>query len=542
MKLYEKLGILLIVTFLVSSTSFYEVSAAKQRIKPMEISDLPNNMKEALNHIKTLLPELKDLNVTYASIEEENAVHPEQWNFDLSSVKSGKSEPIYAELTIDAKTKALLQYDYYNNEWDSDTPPSEKEAKKAADQFLETIYGDLAKNYKLTEVEKSDDEDEDEDGEAIVKYDLYVNDILVKNFDIRITVDGEGHILELYNRAIDSVELDKFPDPKKAVSVSKAKSYFSKLLRMSLAYESFEGKNDENEVQVKLVYEPNFYGAIDAFTGKVSRDAYSNTYMKPIKYQIKGKGNKLVVTSREEAENLMKDEFGFFVDGYVFKEEKKDDEKRFPNRRYLWEIDEDGEKYQSIALRVNRETGEFVDFEYYQLFDYIENPPVSLEQAKQIAVETIEKYVPQSKKVILLNSFFSPYTPLNEYPEWVDDPEQYEKRYHDFNNYSFRFSDQHLGVITNTSGYYVKVSPETGKVVEFGYYADADFSNYPDKAKVITSSKATKAYLKEFPFKLTYVWPTYYDQKRSEPVLLYILEDEEYGVIDAVTGEFIEYD
>ncbi|MGC5325356.1 YcdB/YcdC domain-containing protein [Brevibacillus sp. SYSU BS000544] len=540
MKLISKIGLLLMITFLVGSTCFNEESLAKQRIKPLEISDLPNDMKEALNQIKTLLPELKDLKVNYASIEEENANHPEQWNFDLSNERSGKSAPIYAELTIDAKKKTLIQYDYYHGEWDSDDAPTEKEAKKAADRFLETIYGEMAKNYKLAKVKIPDDEDEA--GEANVIYDLYVNDILVEDFDIRITVDGEGHILELDNQANASVQLDKFPDPKKVVSVSKAKSYFSELLRMSLAYESFEEKNDEKEVQVKLVYEPNFYGAIDAYTGKVSKDAYSNTYMKPISYKLQGKGTKLVVTSREEAEKLIKGEFGSSIEGYVFIEEKKDDEKRFPNRIYRWEIDEDGKKYQSITLRVNRETGEFVEFEYYQIFDYIENPPFSLDQAKQIAIDTIEKYVPESKKDILLSSVHSPYSSFDEYPEWVDDPEQYEKHYHDFNNYTFWFHDQHQGVITNTSGYYVKVSPETGKVVEFSYYADEDFSSYPDKAKLISSSKATKAYLKEFPMKLTYVWPTYFDQKRSEPVLLYILEGEEYGVIDAVTGEFIKYD
>lgn len=567
MKRMNKIIGALVAASLLSATPAW--AEQKDVNRPLSVTKIPKEMMAALKKVTKTIPELADLHVRQVNIVEENEGHPEQWGFSLSSNKndrrSGKEE-VYAEVTLDANTGELYEFYLDNPNKESEKTPTEAFAKKKAAEFLESIFESKASDYRLKDIRifdeghdrDDDDEDKDEDDdddydydsrhEAYMVYELVIKKIPVEDFDLDLTVDGEGRITDFENEAIVSVDRSKFPKSKRAISKTKATAAYEKLLNMSLVYE-YDYEEDGNTVTNRpvLAYEPSFYGALDAFTGKASKNVRYWEKQEPKRIALSPKGEESFIHSREEAEALLARSFGISFADLQFREEEEDDDDDYEESdiiTYVWKSTSDEDLWVRVWLTFNKETGKILHFEFEDETDeedrQDEDEYLSHEDALQTAVQTLEAFLKPTTEEVQLSHLYDPFE-KSEPPAWVDEDElpDDDDDWDGYNNYGFYFDDVYQGVPVAFSGYMVEVDPRTGKIRELYLNNEDDLTSLPDNKNTVSPGKAAESYLDYSPLQLTYVWPRYMDQKAPKPFLLYYLSDKQYRYIDAYTGEVI---
>lgn len=516
-------------------------SSTQKKSQELRINKLPSEMKRQLDKVIRSIPELGSLQLKHAVIHAEDEYGPERWEFDFSD---GKNWGTAASVELDAETGRLFSYEMDNRDWKSDDAPTETAAKKAADQFLRKLWGTQAKQYRFSQFDNyvTDDMEEDEEptiGE--VTYDLYINNIRVDQFETVVRVDGKGRIVSLDNSAISSVDKSKYPNPKKAISSAKAAELYKNLIDMSLTY-VWVGKNEDGHAV--LAYEPRFReGAIDAFSGEVSDEVDNRILQKAERFQVDAQGVPMVARSREEAESLLTREFGISFEGLKYRPDKySDDEDEEDERKlvsYEWRTPREADDYLTISLVTDRKTGEVISYHYGNESIDERDPNFTLKEAKQIALDTLQKYVSAEKETLQLSYSSSPFE-HDDIPEWAN-PDDHDDYYSPYNrNYFFRFHDVYQDVEVGFSSYQVEIDPQTGKVASLTFYDEDDLSELPDDRDTLSQEEAAEAYLKIHPLEMVYVWPTYYDQKRPSPILLYMPSNHDFSYIDAVTGDMIK--
>jgi Zn-dependent metalloprotease len=512
-------------------------AAAKKEeaMRPRKLTNIPREMKEALDKLTKKLPQLKGLHLRYAEMYEESGYHPELWAFALTDKEKGNRSQIEAEVVLVADTGELYALDYDTGK-SIDGNITEKQAKEAADQFLKKVQ-EKKDEYKVTHVSfhsydaDDDDEQEDEDASfmrATVYYQREVNGIPVVDFGLSVEVDAEGVVTHYRNEAITIADKKVFPNPKRALNAEKAKQAYSKLVDMSLAY-----AYDWDNQRPILIYEPSFLEPIDAFTGKKSPQLAYEPQQEPKRFELSPEGNQWLIRSQQDAERMLERVFHLSMSDYELEYTEEEDGLMV----YGWEATADSDKWGYIELIVDQETGKLLDYEFEGEMEE-DGAKISEEEALQIATETLEQFLPADKREIQLAMTYSP-SPEVEIPAWVDKDELDEDDESENVPYGFYFRDLYQGVPVTYSLYHVSVDAATGQVLEMGLYGEDDLTNLPDADDVISPSDAKKAYMEYSSLVLVYRWPTYQDQKAPKPVLVYEPENKPYAFVDAKTGEIL---
>jgi hypothetical protein len=421
-------------------------------------------------------------------------------------------------------------------------PPSDDTAKRVANAFLDGVWSNFADQYRLRDIEvvtSENDVEVEQPVKTMVSYEFFIQGIRVEDFGIQVTVDGNGRVIELRNDAILSPDPSQFPDPHRALSSSKANEIYKKLLDMSLVY-AWMKEEDDQDGRPTLIFEPRFKdGAIDAFTGEITNEVTSRIIQKPQLLSLKQpQGIRLVAKSRKEAEALLAKEFGVSTKGlrYVrdsYHNDDDDDEEEDPYISYRWTSAAKSKKRVYVSLQVERKSGRIVEYEYDDGISFPKQR-VSYQDAQQKALDTITRYVDKGTDEILLTYSRSPFEEKDD-PDWIDPKE--EQMYPEFMKYSFSFHHLHQGIEVDFSRYSIEINPETGKLSSLSL-EDESLQNLPDPDGVIPADQAAESYAKANPLQLVYQWPTYYDQVRPSPILLFVPKYYENSWIDPYTGNY----
>jgi hypothetical protein len=543
MKFVTKVLILLLLGSYLAPPSIADAEkASAQKKSPARV---PKQVKDELDRVISASPALASLTLESTDFSEGSGYYgPDQWRFSFADPEDDEDWGTYADVEVDAKSGRLFEFEINHIHPEPKNPPADAAAKRAANDFLAGVWGDHAKHYRLSDIEvvtSESDVEVERPVKTMLSYDFYIQDIKVEDFDIYVMVDGEGRVIELRNDAILSPEPTEFPDPQKAISASRAKEIYKKWLDMSLAY-VWKQEDGKDEGQPALIYGPRFYdGAFDAFTGEISNEVNSWIYEKPQRISVQPKGIPLVVKSRKEAEKLISKEFGVSVKGlrYVPDSSRTDDEdeEESPYIRYAWKPAPKSKKRVYVSLVTERETGRVVEYEYDEGIPFPKQK-ISFRKAQQKALDILTRYVDKETDELLLTYSRSPYAE-EDYPDWIRPKPK--NQYTEFMKYSFGYADLYQSIEVDYSRYSVEINPETGNLSALSLWNDL-LIDLPKPDGVITAEQAAEIYENANPLKLVYVWPTYYEQVRPSPVLLFIPRDYEFYWIDAFTGKLEKND
>jgi len=519
----------------------------KGKVKAKAIKKLPAEMKAALQKIIKLLPELKDFEVSRATIREGSEYQPEQWTFTLENGKRG-SEEVQAFIELNADTGVLSSY-HYEMEAEEGKAPDYDEAKKKADAFLKKIMGTEAKKYKFIEEEDEDKKEEDDELQSrYFAYERLVHDIPLEDSEINIVIDSEGRIVYFRNENPMLIKDSSIPKPKNVLSENEADEKYADLLDMELLYNKKElieypaeddDDDDDYESRVKtkpvLKYEPRYSGAMDAVKGEIPKDLdlWEESKNEGKTFTLSPKGEKLVAPNRAAAEQLLTSAFGIDISKYELDEDVDDDE-----TYYYWEAI-DNQDIEEIEMEVDSKTGEILDL-YVWHSDEAPEPKLSEEQALEFATAFVERFIDTDIKEVQLRGISLP-EEKPKLPSWVDQDiiEEIEEEIEPDHTYRFTFNAMYQGAPVINDRFSVEVNATTGKVEGFGYN-QVENVELPDNENVESEKKAAKAYLKAQPLKLKYIYPELFGYKSPKPILVYQSEYARDGYIDAFTGEFVE--
>lgn len=498
-------------------------SSGKAVTKSISPNKLPAEMKSALRKMQAVLPELKELDLERVNIAMNSVRYPETWDFHFEKRVKETKIYIYADVEYLPETGQIIEYDIENAAWTSENTISEEEAKEKANQFVKKLLGNGMKDYKFTNVSQFtvwvDDEDGEEEREqqqSYVEYQLFINNLPVQDFTLGVLLDGDGHILQFNNARPEKVSKAKFPNPKKAMTQEKAEEIFLDKLDMKLAYQ-FVAYDDQ--YGPLLTYSPSFTSPIDAATGK-EYDITYRPHFQPERVEFEGGGKEFIAGSRQEAERVLS-ELGIDLSKLEYMDSEDDEEEGVIFYRWIFADQQDE---GSISLLVDKATGKIQRFSQRK-YNNENGVNVSRDEALQTAVEGLHMFLPTGTEEIQLSDMEGPTTEY-KFPSWVDE----DKLPGDFKDpsytedYFFYFDDVYDDTPVISGAYMVSIDSTTG-MLRSVVIDPVDLNSLPDKEKAISPEEAAKNYIKQFPVKLTYVWPQLFGQRAPAPTLVYDIDD-----------------
>ncbi|MED4752000.1 YcdB/YcdC domain-containing protein [Brevibacillus choshinensis] len=538
MKLWIK--VLILLSLVCNFTPYHQIAEAEQMsAQKKKGKKVPQEVQDGLARVISVNPELAALALESTDFWEGSGYYgPDLWKFSFVDPKEREDSHVYAEVELDSKSGRLFEFEIVNVLPEPTKPPSDDTAKRVANSFLAGVWGDYANHYRLREIEvvtSEYDVEVERPVKTMVTYEFFIQGIQVERFDIQVTVDGNGRVIELRNDAILSPDPSQFPDPHRALSSSKANEIYKRLLDMSLAY-TWQKEEDDQNGQPILIFAPRFYnGAIDAFSGELSNEVDSWIDQKPQLVSIQSQGIPLIAKSRKEAEKLVTKEFGVSLKGFRYVRDSyvDDDEEEDPYISYHWKSASKSKKQVFVTLIAERKTGRVVEYEYMDGTTFPKQK-ISFQKAQQKALNILTRYVDKETDELLLTYSRSPFAE-EDYPDWIDPKPQ--TQYPDFMNYSFRFHDLYQGIEVGYSSYFVKINPETGKLSSLEMENES-LNDLPKPDGVITVDEAAESYAQANPLQLVYQWPRYYDQVRPSPILVFVPKYYESSWVDPFTGKY----
>lgn len=514
--------------------------------KSVAIEKLPKDVEEALEKLYQSFPNLKDLKLDRVEIITESNDQPEMWyysfNKEVIKKEGNKNVTTYisASVLVEAKTENVVSYSYYDSGAKNTKTPTEKVAKEKASSFLSKVLGDEAEKFKITDVFITQEEiDNESRGYAYVNFSRLIHDIPLSNMGVSIVINGDGQI-ESYNcdLRLNNIDESDFPNPNKAIKKKDAEKAFEELSDLKLVYakeQVIEMDTKKNKYKTKpvLKYVPGFNGHIDALTGE-EIEYYYGKYETPETVKLSAKGEEIILKSRQDAEEFLKDKFDLDVSSWNFREKEYDSlDKKV--KRFSWDQGTD-ERSQLVIISIDQKTGKLLD---YINRDVLEDKQpeikISKEEAKEQAIQAIEKFAEKSVTEGELALVGSP--TFENIPDWVDEdklPNIIRQGYY------FRFNQLHQNVPVEDSSYRVQIDAETGEIVRLNFSDDYDNSVLPANEDTVTKQKATDAYTDNLSLEMMYQYPEYYGQVAPEPILVYYSKDKKTGYIDAFTGKIVE--
>ncbi len=527
------ISIITLTAVLVSLLFTGPVSAAEgdtvELKKAIEIAKTAFNF-DAANH---------DFNSSYSETKYGRKLWFLNWN---STTGSGSS----ISVTVDAATGEIVNM----NQWENAPVQSRKipkytreEALKTAEELVKKLHPDKFKETKLM------DEYENNLYRPYYNTDIYnfyfmrkVDGIDFQDNGIQVQVDKNTLKVRSYNLEWDTVI--PIPDSKKAIKADAAKKLYAEKLGLELAYQVIY-PNPTGDPKLILAYTQKYANnPIDALTGEIIiPQYYGPMYGMQEKYAMSADRGGYVPTPQEQkviddsSKYISKEKAMEILKKHVAVDSKytMDNSSLYGgqnNENAVWNFgwnysDKKSNTYSYIYGAVDAVTGEVKNFGISSSEnEYKPNttPKYNKEQAREIAEKFLQEMQPGKFK----NS---------EYRE------QYYQTYTKQQNvasYNMNFIRKENGISVPGNSLNVTVSAYTGKVINFNmFWQNLEF---PDAKGVISLEDAYKALYAKHDLMLKYIRIYNYDAYGDNTTikLAYML-DNFYGMIDAKSGQFIDY-
>lgn len=427
---------------------------------------------------KSAVPEL-DLPST-GTVDQKQALLPRQANALVAAKQppsAQESNVVIAQSEKTTKPEATMHAQAIP-EWNK-TALEEK-----AERYLHEQMGGQSGQYEL-------DRAHSQPHEGLIAFRRLFNGIPLQENSAAVKVNPyNGEMSLLLYLDVDQPQKQSMP-PKQAVPISQAKAAQELAVTLQLVY---AGKD-----QLTLQYRPESNACIDAKTGeRVISGKPDKTVI-----AVKGEGKRLTIKDRNEAAAAMSAELGFDVTKGAF----TNIEKRAI--LYSWKLDEN----RMASLKTDDE-GSFLGYSLKGSFQQIEKPVSTIQQAQDIALGQLVKYLPANIGEVTL--------------EGVN---REDDRTH------FSFVPIHQGIPVMDHPLSVTVDMTSGIVTSM----EGNFSqlsrNLPDKTAAIPLKEAVARFEQEMPIELVYLNR---DGKSLALVYQIRMDSANPWAIDAVTGKRAE--
>ncbi|WP_414854136.1 hypothetical protein [Brevibacillus sp. IT-7CA2] len=170
------------------------------KLEELSIKDLNQKAKATLNHVKEVIPDLKNYHIT--SILKENVVTTsgpiERLEVILSSTPEGTT-PEFGVVHVNASTGELISVDIQNGLPSSKEVLGDEKAIKKGKEHLKLLFGKQAEKYKFSQIHSSTVKDNK--AQILVIYtspDHYIN----------VTMDRVGKLKAVKKDIYPKAELD----------------------------------------------------------------------------------------------------------------------------------------------------------------------------------------------------------------------------------------------------------------------------------------------------------------------------------------------
>lgn len=362
---------------------------------------------------------------------------------------------------------------------------------------------------------------------------------------ITVRIDKNTLAVKYYNLEWDDGM--PVPDVKNGITSSDAKKVFLEKLGIELSYHMIY-TNSSADPKLMLVYSlKKGNRPIDALTGEVVTNPYGGPLYETMneKYAL-GAGEPGNYAPTPEEQKVIDDASKYITEEnaiealvkYITIDEKYNLEhkslngnSRFENANwsFSWNYTEkEANKYSHIYASVDAVTGEIKSFNLYDNEYNVKKPGApkySKEQSKEIAEKFLAGIQPEKFNA-------------SEYRELYYD---YIIKSEDIINYSFNYIRKINGVAFPSNGLNVTVNAYTGKVTSYSMnWKDMDF---PDTKGAISSDEAYKILYSKHDLGLKYMKVYDYDRiDENQSIKLVYMLDNFSGMIDAKTGQFVDYD
>lgn len=482
-----------------------------------------------------------DFNSSYSETKYGRKLWFLNWN---STLGSGSS----ISITVDAATGEIMNM----NQWENSTVQPKKipkytreEALKVAEELAKRLHPDKFKNTELL----------DEYRNNLIRpyysndtYSFYfmrqVDGIDFQDNGIQIQVDKNTLKVRYFSLEWDTVV--PIPDSKKAIKVDAAKKIYAEKLGLELAYQMIY-PTPNGDPKLILVYAPkNSNNPIDALTGEIIAQAYYGPmYAMQEKYALGGDMGRsgYAPTPQEQkvidasSKYISKEKAMEALKKYVAVDSKynKDNSSLYGGQgfenaawNFSWSYtDKTSNAYYYIYGAVDAVTGEVKNFSISSSEnEYKPNstPKFTQQQCREIAEKFLKEIQPEKFK----NS---------EYRE------QYFETYMKLQNvssYNMNYIRKENGVSAPFNNLNVTVSAYTGKVTGFNMMWNN--LEFPDAKGAISLEEAYKILYAKHDLMLKYIRIYDYSRYNENMIikLAYML-DNLYGMIDAKSGQFIDY-
>ncbi len=461
-----------------------------------------------------------------------------------STLGSGSS----ISVTVDAATGEIINM----SQWENNTVPAKKIPKHTREEALK-LAEELVKKLHPNKINSTELLDEYQNN---LYRPVYNNDIY--SFYFMRKVDGidfqdNGMQVQIDKNTLKvryfSLEWDTaipIPDSKKAIKVDAAKKIYAEKLGLELAYQMIY-PNPTGDPKLILVYtQKNSNNPIDALTGEIiTQPYYGPMYAMQEKYALGGDGGRGSYVPTPQEQKVIDDS-----SKYISKEKAIENLKKYVAVDSKYTMDNSslygGQSIESATWNFSWNYTDKTNNAYYYIYGAVDavtgevrnfnissseneyKPNITPKYTKEQCQEIAEKFLQGIQPVKFKNS---------EYRE------QYYDTYMKLQNiasYNMNFVRKENGISAPFNNLNVTVSAYTGKVT--GFNMTWNNLEFPDAKGVISLEAAYKTLYAKHDLMLKYI--RIYDYNRyneSMTIKLAYMLDNFYGMIDAKSGQFIDY-
>jgi len=520
--------------------------------------ELSLEQKQTLNSIYAVIQQLRELKVINSSSD--GIV----WYISMAEgrKKGGDDQTVAnADLLFDAVTRELISYYYSNPSKATAGYPPVELAVERANALIELFMGEQEEQYQMAGVGSGS-------GSNLTGLEVYycplINGIPFVDVPIRIIVDATGHIIT-YQRHPDGwggnlPDPSAFPHPTQVmITGDDAVRMMAERITMELCYLPGETTTTKPG-NTTLVYRVEGLPIdINAMTGEdlnllIMLKFHGTEVLKKEKVTLTGQGDNLIVSDRNQAEDLLSRLLGVDMRLMTDYYQDKMPQEFYPGGSVLgyhwsgnqgWDQGEAAGSLLSIGLYTRENSGEVLTLTTYTDAELPGGKVLSQEEALDVALDIMAKALPKGDADFLVQ--IMPIYPVTDWDEQTNtvqiDPGIPQE-------IVFTFTRIHQGIpivtpiAANMGQFGVSVRPATGLVTSFNCFDPFVPTNFPEIGSIISAEEAKREYIAKNPLQLVYTQTNSHLQQTptTEPILMYTTQhsNEPIFYIDALTGEAVK--
>ena len=498
-------------------------------------------LKEALEIAKTAF-DFDASNHDFSSSYSETKYGKRLWYLNWNSKDGGGSG---ISITVDAAEKEIINmYQWENTQVPAKRIPkhTREEALKVAEKLAYRLHPDKFKNTELMDKYQSE-----------LNTPYYISDSYNFDFirkideidfpDNLIQVQVDKNTLKVKSFRLDWDTVIPIPDSKKAISVDAARKIFEEKLGIELAYQMIYPSSGGDPKHILVYNQKDATRLIDAITGEIAAQRYygamkesalgggsdAGGYYVPTPQEQKVIDATGKYISKEKAIELLKKYVPVDIK-YTMNDSNLYSGQNLENAAwsFSWSYDDkENNTYSYIYGSVDAVTGEVKSFSISSSDNEQKpgsTPKFTKEQCRKIAEDFLKNIQPHKFNT-------------SEYRE------QHYEIYRDQQNipsYNMNYIRKENGVSVPSNNLNVTVSTYTGKIT--GFYMNWQSLDLPDTKDTISLSEAYRILYAKHNLVLKYARMYNYDKYNESTVIkLVYMPDNYYGMIDAKSGQFIDY-